>query len=566
MPTLVITFEVDAAAERAEKARKRRSSRAGILQAQTSPYPNSLLFRTVPEQRYSIYDWQVTIQPRIQPNTPNTPDFAENADPAFAQFKNPFTKGGERPQISKPILRPEPFHRYSHTKDFGSNRSNPASLMSPSPSLRSQRSDISSQSSLRPRGYAGVLPIQHTSDELPSPASTLGYEEQFISGWTNAQGRSSALSNHVTSHQRTCSVSTTSTPPIVRETILDRAFNLNLIPGADRVPSSDSGEGTMSSIARFEALMQEHERRKKAAENSRPSTKEKDQWSLAEEGDSDTEGSSHPPSHPPSRATNEDLVRENFFDDATHDEDEEDLDEIPLKAQRALEYIMGGRSSTSPVLPMRPKSSRTKSHNNYYAPPIPQPPAPMEKEKVPPMPSRRQRPMSFSHGHSRKASQDAGYAVQSLSPQAANRLSGSSVKRLSFSDFAKRLSSNGSLLLVQTNSRNSAASSAASTYHEEDKENINTTLEEGVIKGLTASRLSGMNQANIRPGMGARRSTVAAETRGYNMGGYEEVQQQRHGQERAVPMGRERMESEKDCIQQWRGSGLFAGHGDGGFL
>lgn len=319
----------------------------------------------------------------------------------------------------------------------------------------------------------------------------------------------------------------------------------------------------MSSIARFEALMQEHERRKKAAENSRPSTKEKDQWSLAEEGDSDTEGSSHPPS----RATDKDLVRENFFDDATHDEDDEDLDEIPLKAQRALEYIMGGRSSTSPALmPMRPKSNRTNSHN-YYAPPIPQPPAPMEKEKAPPMPSRRQRPMSFSHGHSRKASQDTEYAAQqSISPQAANRQSGSSAKRLSFSDFAKRLSSNSSLLLVQTNSRNSAASSAASTYHEEDKENISTALEEGVIKGLTASRLSGMNHANIRPGMGLRRSTVAAETRGYNMGGYEEVKQQRHDQERAVPMGRGRMESEKDCIQQWRGSGLFTGHGDGGFL
>lgn len=319
----------------------------------------------------------------------------------------------------------------------------------------------------------------------------------------------------------------------------------------------------MSSIARFEALMQERERRKKAAENSRPSTKEKYQWSLAEEGDSDTEVSSHPPS----RAADKDLVRENFFDDATHDEDEEDLDEIPLKAQRALEYIMGGRSSTLPALiPMRPRSSRTKSHN-YYAPPIPQPPAPMEKEKAPPMPSRRQRPMSFSHGHSRKASQDAEYAgKQSLSPQAANRQSGSSVKGLSFSDFAKRLSSNSSILLVQTNGRNSAASSAASTYHEGDKENINTALEEGVIKGLTASRLSGINQANIRPGLGVRRSTVAAETRGYNMGGYEEVKQQRHGQERAVPMGRGRMESEKDCIQQWRGSGLFTGHEDGGFL
>ena len=319
----------------------------------------------------------------------------------------------------------------------------------------------------------------------------------------------------------------------------------------------------MSSIARFEALMQEHERRKRAAENSRPSTKEKDQWSLAEEGDSDTEASSHPPS----RANDKELVRENFFDDATHDEDEGDLDEIPLKAQRALEYIMGGRSSTSlALMPTRPNSSRTRSQN-YYVPPVPQPPAPMEKEKAPPMPSRRQRPMSFSHGHSRKASQDTEYDVQqSRSPQAAKRESGSSTKRSSFSDFAKRLSSNSSLLLVQTNNRNSAASSAASTYHEEDKENINTVLEEGVIRGLTASRLSGMNQANIRPGIGARRSTVAAETRGYNMGGYEQAQQQRHGQERAVPMGRGRMESEKDCIQQWRGSGLFTGHGDGGFL
>src|SRR5690348_14350901 len=66
VPTLIITFEVDAAAD---KMRKRRSSRSGQLTSSTSAYPNSLLFRTVPEERFNIYDWQVTIQPRIQPNT-----------------------------------------------------------------------------------------------------------------------------------------------------------------------------------------------------------------------------------------------------------------------------------------------------------------------------------------------------------------------------------------------------------------------------------------------------------------------------------------------------------------
>lgn len=546
MSTLIITFDLDTAAD---KLRKRRSSRAGILQAQTSSYPNSLLFRTIPEQRYNIYDWQVTIQPRIQPNTP---DIAEDSDPTFSAFRNPFARGVERPQISKPILRSEPFHRHSHTKDLGHSRPTTSSLISPSPSLRSQRSDISSQSSFlaRSQGYPRHLPIQNPSNDLPSPASTLGYEEQFITGLTNAQGRSSTLS----SHTRACSVSTSSTPPVVRETILDRAFNLNYIPGSDRVPSSDSGDGAMSSIARFEALMQEHERRKKAADASRPSTKEKDQWSLVEEGDSDTESSD-----PTSRATDQESVRENFFDDVTQDEDEDQnaLDEIPLKAQRALEYIMSGRTSSSPaVISMRPKSSRSKSYNHF--PPMPPPPT----MPLPPMPMRRQRPMSFSHGHSRKASQDTEYAAQqsSLSPNHnLNRQSATSTKRLSFSELAKRLSSNSSLLLVQTNSRNSAVSSAASTYHDEDKEN------EEVSKGLSTSRLSGMNQGQagaIRPGIGVRRSTVAAETQRYTTGGYGQV---RHGQERIVPLSKGVWDDEGRCVQQWRGSGLFTG-GEGGFL
>lgn len=170
--------------------------------------------------------------------------------------------------------------------------------------------------------------------------------------------------------------------------------------------------------------------------------------------------------------------------------------------------------------------------------------------------------MSFSHSNGGMPSKEAEVEKQpalTVATQNLNRQSGSSQKRLSFSEFARRFSSNSSVLLVQSNTRNSGASGVSSTStYDEDKEN------EEADKGLTANRSSGMNQlGQIRPGMGVRRSTVAAETQRYTMGGYEGGYA-RHGQERPMP-NRGQWDDEKARTQQWRGSGLFTG-GEGGFL
>jgi hypothetical protein len=47
-----------------ERQRKRRSSRTGGLSSK-DPWASTLLFRTVPEERYSIWDWQAAVDPRI---------------------------------------------------------------------------------------------------------------------------------------------------------------------------------------------------------------------------------------------------------------------------------------------------------------------------------------------------------------------------------------------------------------------------------------------------------------------------------------------------------------------
>src|SRR5580700_2056732 len=97
LPTLLITFENDTAAD---KARKRRSSRSGGLSL--SAHPNSLLFRTHPDERYNIYHWQTKIQPQIQLNqedydTPMSP--TSPTSPTTNHFINPFAarSNNERP-------------------------------------------------------------------------------------------------------------------------------------------------------------------------------------------------------------------------------------------------------------------------------------------------------------------------------------------------------------------------------------------------------------------------------------------------------------------------------------
>lgn len=453
--------------------------------------------------------------------------------PMFDSFINPFA-ASLNSGSSRNNSRPELHHRASSTT-YASihsgqmrDRPNTSTLISPSPSLRSRSSDISSSQASFFNRPQGALPIQQMPTDLPSPA-TSGYDDgQSILGWTSAQGRSSALSNHTRAGSQ--SVSVVGTPPAPRETILDRAFMMRYIPGSERVSSTEEDNGRMSSIARFEALMKEAEDRRKIKDSKYGVDKSNGRngsvigWELEEEDEeSDSDG---------------ELDKEQDYDDGLHLEEDESVDplsisihEMPTPAQRALEYISG---RTTPLPQRRPKSP---------PPPLPisraQPPP--RARTTPPVTQRSERPHSVivSSTHYLDPSTATSEVPTSTAlKRSSSTHTSSSAKRLSFTDFTKRLSSTSSLLLVQTNastgstsSRNSHQSSDASFGDVGDADGSNGVLH----RGLSQSRLSGM--ATMTPGAAI----------GMRSGGAPQY-------------------VESDGKRHWTGSGLGVFGGEGGFL
>jgi len=433
-----------------DKQRKRRSSRTAGLTSK-DPWGNILLFRTVTEDPHNIYEWQQRVKPLLTPDEPEESPLS----PISPMFTNPFGSSRTTSNSNSRVdfqVRPSTQHQnsYPHAPP---PRDRPSALISPSPSLRSRRSDLSSQSSSLhpPMGFTSSHPQTYGTlpNDLPSPASTSGYETQFIEGWTSAQGRSSALSSHTRGSNSIASAvapalpgSIGSTPPGPRETILDRAFQMRYIPGSERVPSTEDEK--ISSIARFEALMAEHDQRKQAKLATSHSRREGKDWDLDEESETSECGQV--------------------------DEDEDDADglemsdheiTIPTPAQRALDYISGRipppqrtlSPSRSPPIPflnsqamnafhgtpntLRPRTGTTSSRNGGSRPnSIALPSRSISTTAVP----------NLRDGNSLQAGTD----------EKLKRRSSTSVKRLSFSEFAKRLSSTSSLLLVQTNNSSSS--------------------------------------------------------------------------------------------------------------
>ncbi|TVY47190.1 hypothetical protein LOCC1_G002307 [Lachnellula occidentalis] len=457
LPTLMIEFKPDSTSE---KQRKRRSSRTGGLTSSKDPWSNILLFRSIQEERYNIYDWQAAVKPNLTPDAPDDSPLSPSS-PSYS-FTNPFSS--RESKTGSTTGRPD-YHRTASSQNNMNSypHAQRSAMISPSPSLRSRRSDLSSQaSSLHPpmgftnnqiQNYNPTLP-----SDLPSPASTSGYDSQFIEGWTSAQGRSSALSSHTRgSNSIASAVAPTapligSTPPGPRETILDRAFQMRYIPGGDRAQEKE--EEKISSIARFEALMREaDERKKNRLKEESAGTKSK--WDLDEESEES--------------------------DDELNDEDDETNGlemsnnevSMPTPAQRALDYISGRRtpimSSSRPISPaprsppipflnpqamsafhgpppsmgggLRPRAGTTSTRNNTSRPSsLALPPRSLSSITIPTM----------------KDVNSPGSNLKTNSSDKEKRRSSTSVQRLSFQEFAKRLSSTSSLLLVQTNASSSS--------------------------------------------------------------------------------------------------------------
>ncbi|KAG0648569.1 hypothetical protein D0Z07_5390 [Hyphodiscus hymeniophilus] len=427
-----------------------------------------MLFRNVPDERYNIYDWQVAMQPMLTPGS--SEGYEESMTPispgAFNSFTNPFAARDTRTpssSISRPELQQRPSLKSVSTYPHAP-RDRPSAMISPSPSLRSRRSDLSSQSSSMhpPMGFTSSHPQSYATNlpsDLPSPASTSGYDTQFIEGWTSAQGRSSALSSHTRGSNSIASAvapaaQIASTPPGPRETILDRAFQMRCIPGSERVDDEK-----ISSIARFEALMREVDERKRLkSNNSAHGRTHSSSWDLDEESE---------------ESSGEEEDGEDREDEPDMSDDEID---IPTPAQRALEYISGRR----PPLPSRRPLSPTPS-----SPPIPflnpQALSAFHGHSSPPtnfgglrprtgnsttavQHSRTSRPNSLALPSRSISTTAIPTLKEASSASSANgnlkekRRSSTSVKRLSFQEFAKRLSSTSSLLLVQSNTNVSSSS------------------------------------------------------------------------------------------------------------
>lgn len=257
--------------------------------------------------------------------------------------------------------------------------------------------------------------------ELPSPASIVdGHTEQFIEGWTSAQGRSSALGSPIRgrgsiSSQDPKQPSLDSSPPIVpRETILDRAFQMRRIPGSDR---AIAGEEKLTSLARFEALMRETENRKRSTAGREIAQEPlKSTW----EHDESDEGNF-------GRAE-EDEDSDNYALEQ-HVEPDAMMDASTFKSLRFMNdrhistYSESGLSNAPSVLRphtahsrSRPTAQRTNSQPYAFAPPL--------------------------------------QALPSARPTDGTAMRRSHEKRHStsnFNEFAKRLSGTSSLLLVQSN-------------------------------------------------------------------------------------------------------------------
>ncbi|TGO57014.1 hypothetical protein BOTNAR_0210g00020 [Botryotinia narcissicola] len=479
LPTLMLELKPDSISE---KQRKRRSSRTGGLTSnKDAQWADTLLFRSVPEDRNNIYDWQITIKPRLQiddyeesPMSPLSPIFTSFTNPFSARDPRPSSRNGKQDQQTRP-----PFQ--SSGQYTQPSRDRPSAMISPSPSLRSRRSDLSSQasSSHPPMGFTSAHPQYNNTilpADLPSPISVSGYDN-FIEGWTSAQGRSSALSHHTRGSNSIASAigpplaSPTTTSPGPRETILDRAFQMRCIPGSERLRDE---EEKGSSIARFEALMREHDERalQRAATSATDSKgRFKPGWELEEESE---ESDNEDPGNVLEQLDGHDIL-------------------MPTPAQRALDYIAGRQtplprassSSSRPISPNSPPvpflnrdamnalhsgSSSTNqsfsSGGNGLRPRTGTTSSHMRKNSRPTSLALPPRSISSTVVPSLKDSGNGNSGITLTKAEMEKRRSSTSTKRLSFQEFARRLSSTSSLLLVQTNA--SSNSGRGDSFRERD--------------------------------------------------------------------------------------------------
>lgn len=488
LPTLIITITSDPATE---KLRKRRSSRAATLVSNKDNGPTTLWFRTEGDSS-RLYEWAKSIQLVIQPSFPNDLPMSPMSPispltPASPSFQNPFVsftprEGCEFSPFSsgRPPSAPKVTLHHKASSSLHAHRERPLTI-SGTPSLRSRRSDLSSlisstANTSTTQSYASILP-----HEFSAPSET----DAELFGWTSAQGRSSVLH----SPARTVRDSLGSDPPLSpaamldsgsppgpRETILDRAFQLKYIPGSDQtVP----GEEKLSSLARFEALMKQvDERRQSRIRPVRPMSV-KEQLELKSAWD---------------------------MDDSDEEEDSEsDSDDTEEEESSADQNTADDPNSVRPASSRR-TAPQTPSHSPRGTA-GPRSPIALNPEALAALSSgtTADRPRLAHRMHSTMGSLSLGtqqlslgtspgkssiesnesWETSGLNSSAAYRTStilegqqrlstasSNGGKRLSFSEFTRRLSSTGSMLLTQQSGSGSSPGEAAESQAQSRRSSV----------------------------------------------------------------------------------------------
>ncbi|KAG5979041.1 hypothetical protein E4U55_005629 [Claviceps digitariae] len=474
LPTLVVTIS--------DNQRKRRSSRAaGFISSNKDSGVKTLWFRTPPDDHHpSLHEWARLIM--AKKSSVSSPSSVENpASPISASLFQ--TPSYDRTEY---FSRPGSGNRGPQHISSAGPLDPCATFSSDSPSLRSRRSDISSPSSHNHSVQRVPFPIpeQHYTTILPGDIVAPGHhgehQGQFIEGWTSAKGRSSTMSSPIrgrdsissSQSQQFSPILDVTSPPAPGETILDRAFQLGQIPGAETpIP----GQENLSSIARFDALMRESDdKARRQNMNQSKSGKLALQTAFGDDDDDDDDDSS------------DDGQDERDDDDSDSESDHHSQDQFPSdhnmaplmspSAQRALAFIAGGGRNESDRSLKSHRPSVSRSHLSFYDGKAPPPPvnstSPPSRPHTAHSKSRPVAPRAQSTSHLTPIANTTAAADAPLSSPshgeahpsttiADKRRSSSSDKRLSFTEFTKKLSSTSSLLLVQTNA--SAGSSHASS-------------------------------------------------------------------------------------------------------
>jgi hypothetical protein len=441
LPTLVVTM--------AEKEKKRRSSRAGsLIPAGRDSAVTVLWFRTPPDdhQSSSLQEWARFIQYKRSmmgdENSPITPTSAVNFSPRSKDASDYFPRPGSGP--ADQTLQ----HKSSTTTYSTAPRERPVTYSSHSPSLRSRRSDISSPSSTAATQTSNYpIPGQHYTTvlptDLPSPINTTGdYHTDRVDGWVTTKARSSTLSSPIRPRESLVArtqhpgLVDSSSPPGPRETHLDRAFQMRYMSAAAR---KAPGEEKLSSVARFDALMREADEKRKQkeaaerAEQSAIRSAFEDDDSSEPDNSSDTDDTDSDVGHMSSKDDNGDM--------------------IPHSAQRALHYIASRPGQTRPSINRNNLSFHAHSATTSLTREPPARPHTAHEKNRRDIAQRAQ----STHYLPSLPSAELAAAAGKIPEDGAIRTSGepapsnSSNKRLSFTEFTKRLSSTSSLLLVQTN-------------------------------------------------------------------------------------------------------------------